>query len=74
MDRSEALLASLETTKSEVAAARRIVEEWVNLLRKAKEENEAIQAEARRLAEENEAMEVNKKKTEEETKWPKQEL
>ena len=74
MDRSEALLASLETTKSEVAATRRIVEEWVNLLRKAEEENEAIQVEAHRLVKENEAMEVSKKKIEEETERLKQEL
>ena len=74
MDRSEALLASLETTKSEVEATRRIVEEWVNLLRKAEKENEAIRAEACQLAEEKEAMEVSKKKTEEETERLKQEL
>lgn len=66
MDGSEALIASLEMTKSEVVTARRIAEEGVGLLIKVEEEKEAIQVEARQLVEENEAMEADKKKVKDE--------
>lgn len=52
MDENEDLLASLETAKSDVVVARKLVKERTSLLRKIKEEKEAVQVEARRLAEE----------------------
>ena len=41
MDRNEDLITSLKTVKSEVVAARKLDEEGVCLLRKAKENKEA---------------------------------
>lgn len=52
MDGNVDLLASLETAKSEVVVARKLVEERTSLLRKIEEEKETDQAEAHRLAEE----------------------
>ena len=45
VDENEDLLANLEMAKGEVVVAQQMVEEGVGLLRKAKEEKEASQAE-----------------------------
>ena len=74
MDESEDLRTSLETMKSEVVAAWNLVEEGTDLLRKADEENKAVQTNTRRLAEEKDAMATNNEKTEEEAAQLKQEL
>ena len=74
MDGNEDLLANLETTKNEVVATRKLVEERVGPLRKTKEEKDVAQFEACHLAEENEVLAVNKKKAKEEADWLRQEL
>ena len=66
MDRNEDLITSLKTVKSEVVAARKLDEEGVCLLRKAKENKEASQTKTHRLAKEKEVMATDKKKVEEE--------
>ena len=60
--------------KRETVAAQELAEEGASLLRKAKEEKEASQAEARRLAEENAVMVAKKEQTEEEVVRLRQEL
>ena len=42
MDEDEDFLASLETTKSKAAAARKLAKEEAGMLRKAEEEKEAV--------------------------------
>ena len=74
MDESEDLRTSLETMKSEVVAAWNLVEEGTNLLRKADEENKAVQTNTRRLAEEKDAMAADKEKAEEKVTQLRQEL
>ena len=46
VDENEDILANLETTKSEAAAAQKLAEEGVGLLKKIEEEKETSQAEA----------------------------
>lgn len=74
MDDSKDFRTRLETIKSDVVAARKLVEEGVGLLRMAEEEKEAAQAEARWLAEENEAIMAGNNKTDEEARRLRQEL
>ena len=64
MNKNEDLFANLETTQSEAVAAQKLVEEEANLLRKAEEEKETVQIEARRLAEKKKTMAVDKNKPE----------
>ena len=66
MDRNEDLITSLKTVKSEVVAARKLDEEGVCLLRKAKENKEASQTKTHRLAKDKEVMATDKKKAQEE--------
>lgn len=63
MDGNKDILASLKTMKNKVATAWKL-DEGVGLLKKVEEENEAVQAKARRLVEEKEVMEANKKQAE----------
>ena len=75
MNDSEDFRTRLETIKSDVVAARKLVEEGVGLLRMTEEEEkEVAQAEARWLAEEKEAIMAGNNKTDEETRRLRQEL
>ena len=64
MNRNEDFFAILETMKSETAAAQKLVEEGVDLLRKAEEEKETVQTEAHQLVEKKKTMAVDKNKAE----------
>ena len=66
MNGNEDLITSLKMVKSEVVAARKLDEEGVCLLRKAKENKEASQTKTHRLAKEKQVMATEKKKAEEE--------
>lgn len=74
MDDIKWLQARLEVAKGELIIAQKVVDEGVGLLRKVKEENEAIEAKAHQLMEEREMMEANKKKVEKEVERLRQEL
>lgn len=63
MDENKELLADLEMTRSEVVAAQKLAKEGVCLLRKANEEKEMSQVEARRLVEEKVTMVAKNEKT-----------
>lgn len=60
--------------KGELIIAQKVVDEGVGLLRKVKEEKEAIEAKAHQLMEEREMMEASKKKVEKEVERLRQEL
>ena len=74
MDGSEDLRTRLETIESKVVATWKLAKKRASLLRKAKEEKEAAQDEACRLAKKKKAMEAGKKKAEEEAERLRQEL
>lgn len=65
MDDHQELQAHLEATKAAKAAARKMAKEWTSVLRKAKLENEALQAKIRRLKSDNIALRTSKAKTKE---------
>ncbi|KAL6340253.1 hypothetical protein AAG906_040689 [Vitis piasezkii] len=64
MDRSEELHSKLKLAESELAIARKVVDERAESLRKVEEERETVNAEARRLGDEENAAEAKCKKTE----------
>ena len=66
MNGNEDLITSLKMVNNEVVAARKLDEEGVCLLRKAKENKEASQTKTHRLAKEKQVMATEKKKVEEE--------
>ena len=67
MDENKKLLVNLETTRSEVVVARKLVKEDAYLLRKVVEEKKSLQVKVCQLVEEKTAMAIEKEKAEEET-------
>ena len=63
MDDQQELQAHLKATKAAKAAARKMAKEWTSVLRKAKLENEALQAEIRQLKSDNTTLGASKAKT-----------
>lgn len=63
MEGNKELLANLEMAKSEATAAQKLAKEGVCMLRKANEEKEMSQVEARRLVEEKATMVAKNEKT-----------
>lgn len=68
MGNSEELRAKLKSIKGELAAAWKMTDEGVRLLRKVEEGKKTVKAETRWLAEKRKMMEASKKKAKEETK------
>lgn len=66
MGNSEELCAKLKSIEGKLAAAWKMTNEGVRLLKKAEEGKKAVEAEARWLAEKRKMMEARKKKAEEE--------
>ena len=64
MDRSEELHSKLKLAESELAIARKVVDERAESLRKVEKERETVNAEARRLGDEENVAEAKCKKTE----------
>lgn len=68
MDNSEEFWAMLEAAEGEAAATRKLVDDWIRLLKKTEERKNATEVKAHRLAKERKVKEVGKKKAEEEVK------
>ena len=74
MDRSEELHSKLKLAESELAIARKVVDERAESLRKVEKERETVNAEARRLGDEENVAEAKCKKTEQENKRLRKEI
>lgn len=74
IDDNEELQAKMETVEGKLVVTRQIIDEEVELLRKAEEGKEVAEAEARRLAEEKKVMEAKHKKVDEENEQLSQEI